>query len=82
MTRIHNNELKNIAECILLHDIINTPKLTKKLNSHYSSIIYGCMNTRKGIAKFKNLHILLNSGCSYTIVMGRLVQKYTLKSML
>ena len=29
MTRIHNNEVKNIAECNLLHDIINPPKPDK-----------------------------------------------------
>ena len=33
------------------------------------------MNTRKGRAKFKNFRILLDSGCSSTIVMRRLVQK-------
>ena len=29
MTRIHNNEVNNIAEWNLLHDIINTPKALK-----------------------------------------------------
>ena len=29
MTRIHNNEANNMAECNLLHDIINPPKSTK-----------------------------------------------------
>ena len=33
------------------------------------------MNTRKGKAKFKNVQILLESGCGSTIVMGRLVEK-------
>ena len=33
------------------------------------------MNTRKGKATFKNFRILLDSGCSYTIVIGRLVEK-------
>ena len=32
------------------------------------------MNTRKGKVKFKKFHILLDSGCSSTIVMGRLVK--------
>ena len=32
MTCIHDNEVNNIAECNLLHDIINPPKRTKKLN--------------------------------------------------
>ena len=29
MMRMHNNEVKNIAECNLLHDIINPPKRAK-----------------------------------------------------
>ena len=31
---IHNNEIKNKAECKLLHDIINRPKRAKNINSH------------------------------------------------
>ena len=52
MTRIHNNNVKNIAEFNLLHDKINPPKRAKKLNSNYSHILHGCMNTRKGKAEF------------------------------
>ena len=33
------------------------------------------MNTRKGKANFKNFQILLDSGCSYKIVMGRIGKK-------
>ena len=33
------------------------------------------MNTRKGEVKFKKTRILLDSGCSSTIVMGRIVEK-------
>ena len=33
------------------------------------------MNTRYGRAKFKNFLILLDSGCSSTILMGRLFEK-------
>ena len=72
MTRIHDNELNNIAECNLLHDMINTPKHTKNLISHYSPILHGFMNTRKSKERFKNFRILLDSGCSSTIVMERL----------
>ena len=54
MTRIQKNKVKNIAECNLQHDIINPTKRAKKLNRHYSPILHGCMNTRKGKAKFKN----------------------------
>ena len=75
MTRIKKNEVKNIAECNLLHDIINTPKRAKILNIHYSPILYVCMNTRRGKVKFKIFHIPLGSGCSSTIVTGRLVDK-------
>ena len=67
MTRIHNNEVNNIAEWNLLHDIINPPKQTKILNIHYSHILHGCMNNRKGRSKSKNYRIILDSGCSSTI---------------
>ena len=73
--RIHGNEVENIAECNLLHDIINTPKCTKNLNGHYSTILYGCMNTRKGKEWFKKSLILLESRCSPTILILRLVKK-------
>ena len=75
MTHIHGNEVKNIDECNLIHDIINPPKHAKKLNSHHSPIIHGFMATRKGRDKFKNFSIILDSGCSSKIVMGRLVKK-------
>ena len=48
MTRIHDSKVNNIAECNLLHHILNPPKRTKKLNIYYSPIINGLMNTRKG----------------------------------
>ena len=31
---IHDNEVKNIAECNVLHYIINPPKCAKHINSH------------------------------------------------
>ena len=34
MMHIYNNEVKNIAECNLLHDITNHPKRAKSANSH------------------------------------------------
>ena len=37
------------------------------------------MNTRKGISKFKNFEIQLDSGCISTISMGRLVGKLYLE---
>ena len=45
MTRIHDKEVNYIAECNLLHDIINNPKNTIKI--HYSPILRGFINTRK-----------------------------------
>ena len=74
MTRIHDNKVKNISECNLLHDIINPPKCTKFFNFFYSTYLHGYMNTRKGKVRFKNFRIILDSGCSSTIVMGRLVK--------
>ena len=48
---------------------------TKILYIHYSPIIHGCMNNKTFRAKFKSFRILLDSGCSSTIVMGRVVEK-------
>ena len=75
MTRIHDKEVNKIAECNLLHDIPNHPKRTKTLNIHYSPILPGFTNTRKCIAKFNNFQIILDSGCSSNVVMGRLVER-------
>ena len=75
MNSIHDDEINNISECNLLHYIINPPKRTKNLNSHYSPILHRCMDTRKGKSMFNNFRILLDSGCSSTVLMGRLVKK-------
>ena len=82
MIYIHDNEVKNIAECNLLHDIINPTKIAKNINTHYYPILNGSMNTRKGRAKLKNFRIILDSICSSIIVMRRLVENDTLKKML
>ena len=79
MTRIHINEVKNISEYNLLHEIINPPKRAKHLNSHYSPILHGSMHIRKGKSKFIFFRILLESGFSSTIVMGMPVEKLPLK---
>ena len=47
LNHIHDNKVNNIAECNLIHDILNPPKLTQNINSHYSPIIHGCINTCK-----------------------------------
>ena len=75
MTCIHGNKVNKWTEFNLQHDILNPPKLTKNLNSHYYPILQGCINTKRCKAKFKNFWILLNSGCSSTVRMGRLIQK-------
>ena len=73
MKHIHDKKVNKIAECNLLHDITNNTKRTKNLNKHYSPIIHGCMNTRKGKSKFLKYRILLVSGYSSTILTERLV---------
>ena len=75
MTHTNINKVNNIAECNLLHYILNPLKTPQKLNNHYYSILHVCINTRKGKAKFKKFQILLDSECSSTIVMGRLIEK-------
>ena len=76
MTCIHDKEINHTAEYILSHDILNPPKRTKTINSHYYPIIHGCMDTRKVKAKFKNFRILLYSKFSSSILMGRLIQRF------
>ena len=75
LIHIHDNEVKNISECNLLHNIINPHKRAKNINIHYSPILHGCMNTRKGIEQLKNFRIILYSGYSSTISTRRLVHK-------
>ena len=75
MNYIHENEVNKRSERNLLHDILNPSKCTKILNIHYYPILHGCINTQKVRAKFKNFCILLDSGCSYTIIMRRLMKK-------
>ena len=62
MIYIQDNEVKNIAECNLLHDIINPHKCAKMLNSNYSPIIHLCINFRIVKSKFKSLKTLLGDG--------------------
>ena len=76
---MHGNEVNKVSECNFLHDILNSSKSTKILNIPYSTILNGFMNTRKGRATFKNFLILLDSGRSFTIVMGGIVQTFTPK---
>ena len=82
MTCMHGKEVNNIVEYNLLYDILNPPKQTKKLNSNHSPILHGCMNTRKGKSRFKKFRILLDSWCSFIILMVRIVENLFLKSIL
>ena len=65
---IHVKNLNNIDELNLLNDTLNICKLTKNIYIHYPPILHGCMNARRGRAKFKNYLILLDSECSSTII--------------
>ena len=79
MKHIYDKYVNKIPECNLLHDIINTLKHIEHLNSHYSPIIHGCMNTRIDRFTFKNFQILLDSVYISTIVMERLAEKLKLE---
>ena len=80
MNYVHGNKVNKRAGCNLLHDILNTPKRTKLLNSHYSPILQGFMNILKGKAKFKTFQIILGSGCGSTIIIGMIINKLTTKT--
>ena len=82
MTRIQKNEVNNIAECNLIHAIINPSKRTKDLNSHYSPFLHECANNKTGRVKFKNFFIILDNGCISMIVMERLVERLCPENML
>ena len=45
MSHILVNKVNNIFGLNFLHDGLNPYKLTKNINSHYYSILHGCMNT-------------------------------------
>ena len=74
MTCIQDKEVNKIAECNIIYDMINPPKRAKNMNSNYSPILHGFMNTRHGREKFRKFRIILDSGYSSKIVMGRLVK--------
>ena len=73
----HKKKVNNIAECNVLYGMINPSKRTKLLNSHYSPILIGCMNTRKGKSRFNNFQILLDSRCSSIIIIGKLIKNHS-----
>ena len=74
MNRIYDNKVNNIAQCNLLHNIINPSKRTKNINIHYSPILHGYMNTRKRKALFHDFQILLDSRYISTVFIRRLIK--------
>ena len=74
MNCIHENKVNKMAEWSLLNDIPNPSKCTKLPDIHCSPILQKFMNTLKVRSKFKIFRILLDSGCSSTIVMKRLIK--------
>ena len=52
MNFIHDKKVDNISRLNEPHGKINPYKQTKNINSHYSPILHGCMNTRMGIVKY------------------------------
>ena len=43
------------------------------MNIHWYPILHGCMDTQKGRYNINDIGIILDSGCSSTIVMIRLI---------
>ena len=82
MNHIYYQGVNNIFECNSIYGILNSPKRTKYINRHYSPIIRGCMNKRKGKVKFENFRVLLDGGCSSMIVTRGLAKKLKLKNIL
>ena len=77
---VYAKKVTKLSKCNLLHDILNTPKRTKLLNSRYYPILQGFMNILKGKAKFKTFQIILGSGCGSTIIIGMIINKLTTKT--
>ena len=79
MNIIHDDKVNNISRWKLLYGILNYFKSTKNINVHYSPILHGCMDTRRGKANLKNFRTLLGSGCSYNILRRGLINKLKTK---
>ena len=75
MNCMHKDKVNKILEWNLLHDILKPSKNNKNINIHYSPILHGCMNTRNGREKINIFWVLLDSGCSSTILMISLIEK-------
>ena len=66
--------------CNVLSNLLNPTKHAISKIDNYSPILHGCMNTLSGREKFRNFRILLESGCSSTIVMGKMKSKIKQKT--
>ena len=51
MDNIHDNDVNNVFELNLLHDILNTSKHVKITDYNYFTILHGFMNTNRGKEK-------------------------------
>ena len=75
MANKRNSRISTRHERDVLSKILGPTECAKTKNCNYSPIQQGCMNTRSGREKFRNLRILLNSGRSSAIVMGNMTSK-------
>ena len=57
--------------CNVISNPLNPTKCTKFKINHYSPILQGCMSTRSGREMFSNFQIILDSGRSSIIVLGK-----------
>ena len=55
MKNINDNEVNNISEFNLLHDILNPYKSTKITDSYYLPILHGFMNTHRGRSGYTSI---------------------------
>ena len=79
---IRINKNKSITyECNVLTHILNPTKHEKSKYDHYLPILLGCMNTHSGREEFRNFRIILDSGISSTIVIGKLMSKIKQKKI-
>ena len=79
---IRINKNKSITyECNVLTHILNPTKHEKSKYDHYLPILLGCMNTHSGREEFRNFRIILDSGISSTIVIGKLMSKIKQKKL-
>ena len=62
MKSIHDKDVNNTYECNALHDMLNLLKSAKYITTHYNPILRGCTCTHRGMPKYLNFRILLDSG--------------------